>query len=113
METSDKTARIRELNNELRHTMDSRYGDVMLTKGVLALGQPAVGEALEQVKKFREFTEDNDPHGEHDCACFKVHATDLMWKIDYYDNALTWGSPDPSDPAVTRRVLTILLVEEY
>jgi hypothetical protein len=37
----------------------------------------------------------------------------LFWKIDCYDDKLEWGSPDPVDPAVARRVLTILLADEY
>ncbi|MFZ2980823.1 MAG: DUF3768 domain-containing protein, partial [Sphingobium sp.] len=31
----------------------------------------------------------------------------------YYDRALTYGSPDPTDPDVTTRVLTLLLTHEY
>jgi Protein of unknown function (DUF3768) len=55
----------------------------------------------------------NDPHGEHDFGSFEYSGQTIFWKIDYYDMRLKWGSPDPADPAVTRRVLTILLAEEY
>ena len=33
--------------------------------------------------------------------------------IDAYDRNLRFGSPDPADPALTSRVMTIMLSEEY
>jgi hypothetical protein len=68
---------------------------------------------LDAVQTFDEFTPDNDPHGEHDCALLTVAGHRVMFKIDYYDSSMIGGSPDPSDPAITYRVLTMLLASEY
>ncbi len=37
----------------------------------------------------------------------------IFFKIDYFDKALAYHSPDPADPSVTERVITIMLAEEY
>ena len=37
----------------------------------------------------------------------------VFWKLDYYDRDLRFGSEDAANPAVTRRVLTIMLSDEY
>jgi hypothetical protein len=103
--------RIRALNDRFRQSGSG--GRVMITAGVAALGESAVQEALAAVRAFAAFGPDNDPHGEHDFGSFEVGGRRLFWKIDYYDAALAAGSPDPSDPAVTTRVLTVMLVEEY
>ena len=59
------------------------------------------------------FDPDNDPHGEHDFGLIAAARQQVMWKIDYYDRSSVGHSPDPADPAVTNRVLTIMLAEEY
>ena len=35
------------------------------------------------------------------------------FKIDYFDKALASHSPDPTDPSVTERVITIMLAEAF
>jgi len=44
---------------------------------------------------------------------FEVDGHRIFFKIDYLDQAVTCHSPDPADPSVTKRVITIMLVEEY
>ncbi len=86
---------------------------LVLTRGVSDNGPAFVQEALRAVTAFDVFTADNDPHGEHDFGAITIAGTGLFWKIDYYDRSLEYGSPDPADAAVTRRILTIMLAEEY
>ncbi|MDR6511905.1 hypothetical protein J2792_002788 [Novosphingobium capsulatum] len=50
---------------------------------------------------------------ERDFAEIHFRGLRVWLKIDCYDRDLVWGSPDPADPAVTRRVVTILLPEDY
>ena len=106
-----KTARIRELNDQLRR--DHVGGRIVITRGIEALGPDGVRGVLTAVARFDDFTEDNDPWGEHDCAVLTVEGRRIIFKIDYFDRELRWHSPDASDPAVTERVLTVLLSEEY
>ena len=37
----------------------------------------------------------------------------VFWKLDYYDRQMQFASDDATNPAVTRRVLTIMLAAEY
>jgi len=86
---------------------------LVITRGVADLGNDFIDRAVKAVRQFSNFTEDNDPYGEHDFGIFKLDGITLNWKIDYYDEDLEYGSRDPADTDVTRRVLTILLAEEY
>jgi hypothetical protein len=85
----------------------------MITAGVRDQGPLFVLCASNAVAQFGAFTFEDDPYGEHDFGAFDLAGQRLFWKIDYYDQDLQFGSPDPADPAVTRRVLTILLASEY
>ena len=106
-----KAARIRELNDQLR--CKALGGRIVITRGIQALGPDGVRQVLAAVANFDDFTEDNDPWGEHDCAILTVDGRRVIFKIDYFDCDLAFHSPDASDPAVTERVLTVMLAEEY
>jgi hypothetical protein len=109
---SSRTDKIRSLNDTFRQSL-VRGGQCVLTAGVAALGSDMIETILTTVKSFDAFTADNDPYGEHDFGSFQVGMDRFFWKIDYYDTTLAYGSEDPADPAQTRRVLTIMLAEEY
>jgi hypothetical protein len=72
-----------------------------------------VAEAVTAARAFADFTPDNDPDGEHDFGAFRIGEQRLVWKIDYYDPTMRYGSRDPSDPADTKRVLTVMLADEF
>lgn len=100
---------IRELNDAFRTTLIG--GRTVITPGIAAT--PDLAEIIQRVRRFREFDSGNDPYAEHDFGAFRLGDQQIFWKIDYYDVDLQGGSPDPSDPAVTTRVLTILRADEY
>src|SRR5687767_9334010 len=103
--------RVRDLNDAFRTTFTG--GRVVITAGVDALPTNVKATAIRKVATFSDFSEDNDPYGEHDFGSFKLAGRTVFWKIDYYDQAMCGGSPDPADPQQTCRVMTILLAEEY
>jgi hypothetical protein len=113
MSADDRPAKIRQLNDAFRHTFDALLGRVMMTAGVDALPSDVKAMAIRKVATFSDFNEGNDPHGEHDFGGFEVGGRRFFFKIDYFDADCQFGSPDPADPAVTTRVLTIMLAEEY
>ena len=106
-----KTARIRALNDEL--SQNFAQGMVVMTPGIAALGAEAVARIVKTIAVFDDFCHANDPHEEHDFGSFEADGHTIYFKIDYYDETLTYHSPDPSDPSVTQRVITIMLAEEY
>ncbi len=109
--TTPLADRIRQLNDAHRAMIP--VTTVFLTRGIFTLSDEAQSAIIQAVRTFDTFSEDNDPWGEHDFGNFEYDGDTIYWKIDYYDLELVHGSPDPADPAVTRRVLTILLADEY
>ena len=87
--------------------------DVVITGGIASIASDVSAMAIRKVATFDAFTPDNDPHGEHDFGGFDFAGQKFFWKIDYYDPQLKYGSDNPSDAAKTRRVMTIMLAEEY
>ena len=106
------TLEIRRLNDSFRRSL-SGGGKRLMTAGIAALPFPEQAAIIGKVMAFETFTEDNDPHGEHDFGAFDHAGKRIFWKIDYYDQSLEFGSEDPADPAKTTRVLTIMFADEY
>jgi len=109
--TTEHTNRIRELNDAFRTSLTGVH--VFFTAGMSEKGPAFCTVALATVRNFSAFSADNDPHEEHDFGSFAQGRDRILWKIDYYDLALEFGSEDAADPAQTRRVMTIMLAQEY
>jgi hypothetical protein len=111
----DRTRKIRELNDAFRR--DPAAGDIpgktLMTQGISALPLEQQCDIFNRVRCFDDFTEDNDPYGEHNFGNFTYAGQKMFWKIDYYGPDMMYASEDPSDPEKAYRVLTIMLAMEY
>lgn len=106
-----QTARIRELNDNLRKNLTG--GHVLMTPGIAALGPESVERVVKAITVFDDFCNENDPFSEHDFGALDVDGKRIFFKIDAYDKTFSFASPDPTNPAVTERVITLMLADEY
>jgi hypothetical protein len=104
-EQRERAVKIAALNDRFR----GMAIDVHLTQGVIYTIADVVG-LLKKVETFSDFTEDNDPYGEHDFGSLE-HVHKVFWKIDYFDKELKQWC-DPLDPNC-RRIMTVMLASEY
>jgi hypothetical protein len=105
------TQTIRRLNDNFRRNLNT--GIAVITPAVAALGKEAVERICKTIETFDDFSHENDPHEEHDFGRFEANGHVIFFKIDYYDKSLNAHSPDPSDPTVTERVVTVMMAGEY
>lgn len=105
-ETIERSVIIAEDNDRFRNSNPAEF---TITVGVWE--NCSVSEVVSKVRSFSEFSEDNDPYGEHDFGSFELDGNKLFWKIDYYDqNKSGFCDPLSND---CHRVLTVMLAEEY
>jgi len=104
METTE-AKKIAKLNDAFRKSGQG----ITVTTGVQAL-EDLIG-LVDEIRRFKDFNEDNDPYQEHDFGTVYWFGQKVFWKIDYYNPELS-GWRDPLDPSCNR-VLTIMLAEEY
>jgi hypothetical protein len=124
----EQTARIARLNDLARSAMGVACTAVA-TVGFKSLPTSDQSRVRELIETYDAFTEDNDPHGERDFGTVYQLSDGrwtterprsrhdererVFWKLDYYDRDKRFASEDAVNPAVTRRVLTIMLADEY
>jgi hypothetical protein len=107
---------IASLNDRFRTTLGrdpGTPGKVVVTRGVAAKGDAFVNAALAAAAAFDAFDAAGDPYAEHEFGVLTVAGVTVWFKVDAYDLNYRYGSDDPADPARTRRVLTLLLPDEY
>ena len=124
----EQAARIARLNDMARQAMGVACTAVA-TVGFQSLPDADQSQVRELIETFDAFDENNDPHGERDFGTIyqlgdgrwtteRTRVRDdererVFWKFDYYDRDLRFGSEDAANPTITRRVLTIMLADEY
>jgi hypothetical protein len=107
---------IAALNDRFRTTLGrdpATPGKIVVTQGVAAQGDAFINAALTAAAAFDAFDAEGDPNGEREFGVLAVAGVTVWFKIDTYDLDYRYGSEDPADPARTRRVLTLLLPDEY
>ena len=105
------TEAVHRLNDLLRTTF--RGGEVVLTAGIQGLSATLRASIMRQVQEFDTWTSANDPNSEHESGSFGANGHKVCWKVDYYNQDMSARSKDPADPRVTKRVLTVMLAEEF
>lgn len=107
----DKAERIAALNDRFRQTFWG--GKVMMTQGVQELPDEMQAKLFRAVSEFDDFTDDNDPHREHDFGRIMFGSCTFFWKIDLHEELPVKRLNDNSSEPVFTRVLTIMLASEY
>ncbi len=124
----EQTARIARLNDLARSAIGIAC-TAFATAGFRSLPEADQSQVRELIETYDAFDEDNDPHGERDFGTIyqlghgqwtteRPRLRDderqrVLWKLDYFDRDLKFASDDAANPAITRRVLTIMLSDEY
>lgn len=132
---------IAQQNDDFRKHLSK--GTLVLTQGIRANTSKDIQAIITQVRTFDKFDENNDPYNEHETSlsfareerpqqrlvvrasrnakrsvaaqfgAFDYKGKKVFWKIDNYDKAFLYLSPDVSNPKLTNKVLTIMYAEEY
>jgi Protein of unknown function (DUF3768) len=121
---TNSTDRTRYLNDLTRTQPQIPNATWVLTQGVLHLltddapdDQQAIAERTRMLRHaiatFDAWSSGDDPYGEHDFGTFVLFGQRLFFKIDYYHPDHDTHAPNPASVELCRRVLTIMLAEEY
>ena len=80
------TQSIALLNDQARTTLTNCK--LMVTRGIDLLGEETVDCILNLVKSFDDFSERNDPFGEHDFGVIRINYEDSFNQSIFWDNTV-------------------------
>lgn len=83
---------IAQLNDKLRKT--GKGGSVLITTNLTRVTGLDASVLTKPLAEYAGFDASNDPHGERDFGDLTLWGYDLIWKIDYYDSDLQFGSDE-------------------
>ncbi len=106
---STQQAKVAQLNDRFRRRQEG-HGDIVVTPGIRDQGSAFVAKALASVQAYDDFPAE---HPCHDFGIVSVDAIRIGFKIDAYDRDVIFGSPNPADPMVTHRVMTVFTPLEW
>jgi hypothetical protein len=102
----DPRAAIIALNDQFRTTF--KGGRVQMTPSVYQLDDRLRGRALSVLARYSKF----DADSEHDWGTFIFAGFSFEWRIEYRAANGSGASPDPADPRMTLRVLTLYTMDD-
>jgi hypothetical protein len=107
------TAKIRELNIAFWRA-PHLHGRLMMSRYVADRSSHFHMKCIEALRVYDGWSKDNDPWSEADMCVLDIDGETVWAKLDYYSRAdLNYGSEDPSDPAKTLRIGTLMFPDEY
>ena len=113
--TDTRSETIGRLNDRCRQGLD-RTARVTVARACLASlsTDSLASQAVAQARLLQELRRHKFAEGDvlRERGKFTIDDTRIYFTIDYYDQSLEWGSEDPADASITRRVLTMMLRED-
>ena len=82
----EATQSIAHLNDQARTTLTNCK--LIITRGIDLLGEETVDCILNLVKSFDDFSERNDPFGEHDFGVIRINYEDSFNQSIFWDNTV-------------------------
>lgn len=114
-----KSARIRQLNDELRTMGRSSNGRIMAVGTLGEEGPEKVERVWEACARITAWPKGDDPDGVRDFGKFEVDGENYVFKIYCYFKIDSSSADEmnrsecPDDPNTTIRVLALMYAEDY